>query len=80
MQTSRERFLAQLERCARYQDETITLPDPPRASENIMESAVFLPPEVTGNGEELHCDANAVWGLRPPNEVTPPMNSIGDWA
>lgn len=52
--TSRERFLQQLERCVKHQLETITPPDIPNtAPPDVYESNwEFIPPEEMGNGEE----------------------------
>ena len=78
--TSRERFLAQLDRCVRYQNENITLPDPPRSPEAINESYEFIPLDAMGNGQpEAHVDTASVWGLRPPGDATP-VTGDGGWA
>ena len=80
MNTSRERFLRQLERCVQHQKEDITLPDPPRSDEHIVESSAFVPLEEMGNGESMHCDASAVWGLQPPDRTAPPpVDCTGGW-
>ena len=68
MSTSRERFLAQLERCVKYQNENIFLPDPPRSTEWVGDTTVILPREEFGNGETVEVDHSSVAGLRAPGE------------
>ena len=83
MSTSRERFLQQLERCVRYQN--MTIPEGPRIvgeQETWAETGGYVAPTEMGNGEDVHCDASAVWGLRPPGDDPTPIDycCTGDWA
>ncbi len=80
MNTSRERFLAQLDRCVKHQNENLALPDPPRSAENILETSEFIPMEAMGSGQpQVDVDTPNVWGLRPPGEATPATGESG-WA
>ena len=80
MMTSRERFLAQLDRCVKYQNESIVLPDPPRSAENIIETPEFIPADPMGNGQpQVDVETASVWGLRPPGESAP-VTGDGGWA
>lgn len=81
MTTSRDRFLAQLERCVRYQNENITLPDPPRSSESVHDTSEFIPMDPMGNGQpQVEVERDAVWGLRPPGDDGPSVVGDGGWA
>jgi hypothetical protein len=76
--TSRERFLASLARCVKYQREDIQLPDPPRArDETYAFGGDFLPEEPSGNGATtVPTDTETIWGLRPPGEEMPPPPEV----
>ena len=82
MSASRDKFLAQLERCVLHQKEGIVLPDPPRVAEEIIGTSEYIAPEVMGNGAADVEGVQSVWGLRPPGDEGPPMYEYveGDWA
>ncbi len=82
MSTSRERFLQQLERCVQHQRQDIE-PGPVLIGESEQYNmGEFIAEDAMGNGEQMQCDASAIWGLRPPGEETPPspIYTVGDWA
>ena len=82
-ETSRERFLQQLERCVKHQNQDIPPENPICAPwEPYVPMGEYLAPEDMGNGEtDVETDAGSPWGLRPPGDPgEPPILHVGDWA
>ena len=80
MSTSRERMLAQIERCVRHQSQDIEPGPVLQGEQETYQMGEFIAPEEMGSGEYVECDASAVWGLRPPGDEQPPIASTMDWA
>ena len=76
MGTSRERFLAQLERRVKYQSADIPPPtDLPWAQEETYHwSMEIIPPEPMGNGDFVDCETQSTFGLRPPGD-----DPVNEW-
>lgn len=81
MSTSRERMLAQIERCVQHQKPEIEPGPSITGEQEAWQMGEYVAPEEWGNGEAVDCDASAVWGLRPPGDDPPPVaHCTGDWA
>ena len=60
---SRERFLAQWDRCRQFQNENLPLPAPPSACDTVW-TAEFIPEEPLGNGApEVECEYSSIYAL-----------------
>ena len=76
-ETSRERFLQQLERCVKHQNPEIPAESPILAPSEPYAMGEFIAPEPMGNGAgEADVDTTSIWGLRPPGDDQP---QYSDW-
>lgn len=84
VKASRERFLRQLARCVKGQNNahTITIPDDvPRSTAEVWEQSEYVPIEAMGNGEPTvpcEVESHAAIGWMPTEPTGPPIYT--DWA
>lgn len=81
MSTSREKMIQQIERCVAHQKAEVEGGPVIQGPAEEYQMGEYIAPEVSGNGEEVQCEASAIWGLRPPGEETLMSDvNTGDWA